>query len=773
MSFAFGTKGETLARLKRLVVTPRLCPQIIFSVSDWSGKRERLLGQIIDEFGNDRIVVRSSTMAEDGWDASMAGAYLSVTNLDPNPALLANAIERVIDSYDSDNETDQVLIQPYVQNVVISGVVMTRDLQTGGPYYVINYDDRTGRTDSVTSGAESKIMLVHRSRPEAVHSPRIRKLIKAVIEIEQATDCDELDIEFCITRAEDVYLLQARPMAARKNWDTVADPTIDTTLDRVRETLTNTMKPADGLAGDTTVFGEMSDWNPAEMIGNTPKPLALSLYQNLITNHAWAKARASMGYRSLTSRPLMVSLAGRPFVDIRLSLNSFLPASLDPAIANRLVSHQLKTLSTKRDLHDKIEFEIAITCTDFAHREHEYRLRDAGLNSSEIDAFKFQLLQLTNALVVDGPLRLSNLAEKTQKLDSLRKKTATTVPAKRIQALLNDSVPYGTIPFAELARHAFIGVALLKSLEQRDVFDTLTTTAFLQSVNTVAGELVFDTHALTNSKLAIGDFLERYGHLRPGTYDITSDRYADQPELYLGQATKTPPEKKQFTLSDGQRTDIDLLLAEAGLKITVDHLLDYVTEAVRMRELAKFRFTRGVSDILETIKVIGARRNISPENLAFLRVEQILQIDDPSALHDAIATSKEAYRITRTLRLPHIITCPDDIDVVRLPLGHPTYITQKRAAAQTTTLMPGEVKDIEGKIVLIESADPGFDWIFSHALTGLVTKYGGANSHMAIRCAEFGLPAAIGCGERLFDLLSKGRVIEMDCATGTIRATGI
>ena len=106
-------------------------------------------------------------------------------------------------------------------------------------------------------------------------------------------------------------------------------------------------------------------------------------------------------------------------------------------------------------------------------------------------------------------------------------------------------------------------------------------------------------------------------------------------------------------------------------------------------------------------------------------------------------------------------------------MGRPTYITQRLVAAPTATLVPGEVEAIDGKIVLIESADPGFDWIFSHELVGLVTKYGGANSHMAIRCAEFGLPAAIGCGERLFDILSKGRVIEMNCATGSIRATGI
>ena len=65
---------------------------------------------------------------------------------------------------------------------------------------------------------------------------------------------------------------------------------------------------------------------------------------------------------------------------------------------------------------------------------------------------------------------------------------------------------------------------------------------------------------------------------------------------------------------------------------------------------------------------------------------------------------------------------------------------------------------------MIESADPGFDWIFSHDIAGLVTHFGGANSHMAIRCAEFGLPAAIGCGERLFTKLLKTSVIELNCA---------
>ena len=51
-----------------------------------------------------------------------------------------------------------------------------------------------------------------------------------------------------------------------------------------------------------------------------------------------------------------------------------------------------------------------------------------------------------------------------------------------------------------------------------------------------------------------------------------------------------------------------------------------------------------------------------------------------------------------------------------------------------------EQKDFSNKIIFIENADPGYDWLFGLGISGLVTKYGGANSHMAIRCAEFSLP---------------------------------
>ena len=66
------------------------------------------------------------------------------------------------------------------------------------------------------------------------------------------------------------------------------------------------------------------------------------------------------------------------------------------------------------------------------------------------------------------------------------------------------------------------------------------------------------------------------------------------------------------------------------------------------------------------------------------------------------------------------------------------------------------------------SSDLGRVWVFSSNIAGLITEYGGANSHMAIRAAELGLPAAIGIGSKLFNKLSKSNKIKLDCGNDNI-----
>ena len=45
-----------------------------------------------------------------------------------------------------------MIIQKTITNVSVSGVIFNYELNTGAPYYVINYDDKTEKTDTVTSG---------------------------------------------------------------------------------------------------------------------------------------------------------------------------------------------------------------------------------------------------------------------------------------------------------------------------------------------------------------------------------------------------------------------------------------------------------------------------------------------------------------------------------------------------------------------------------------------------------------------------------------------
>ena len=114
--------------------------------------------------------------------------------------------------------------------------------------------------------------------------------------------------------------------------------------------------------------------------------------------------------------------------------------------------------------------------------------------------------------------------------------------------------------------------------------------------------------------------------------------------------------------------------------------------------------------------------------------------------------------------LPSIIFSEDDFQVIRYYVSKPNYITKKQITANTSIVNPkNKIPNIENKIVIIKNADPGYDWIFAKNPKGLITKYGGIASHMAIRCGEIGMPAVIGCGEMLFEKLKIAEKLSLDC----------
>ena len=70
--------------------------------------------------------------------------------------------------------------------------------------------------------------------------------------------------------------------------------------------------------------------------------------------------------------------------------------------------------------------------------------------------------------------------------------------------------------------------------------------------------------------------------------------------------------------------------------------------------------------------------------------------------------------------------------------------------------------------MLIYAADPGYDYLFAKKIAGFITCYGGANSHMAIRASELGLPAVIGVGEVEFEKYLKANRLKIECESEQI-----
>ena len=92
----------------------------------------------------------------------------------------------------------------------------------------------------------------------------------------------------------------------------------------------------------------------------------------------------------------------------------------------------------------------------------------------------------------------------------------------RALSLLEDCEQYGTLVFSHLARSAFISVTLLKSAVETKVIIQKAMDSFMNSIETVAHDFINDARMVANSDADWNEFIGKYGHLRPGTYDITS-----------------------------------------------------------------------------------------------------------------------------------------------------------------------------------------------------------------------------------------------------------
>ncbi|MFH1759959.1 MAG: PEP-utilizing enzyme, partial [bacterium] len=386
---------------------------------------------------------------------------------------------------------------------------------------------------------------------------------------------------------------------------------------------------------------------------------------------------------------------------------------------------------------------------------------------------KRTLLNLTNNIVntTNGVFKLD--LERIEHLKERQEKVlgSSLTVIEKIYWLVEDCCRYGTLPFAGLARAGFIAVQMLRSFVASGAITQLEVDGFMCSLNTIAKQMSKDHHHMDQNS-----FLDKYGHLRPGTYDILSERYDEAYEIYFRE--KPPPVKYDlgFEFESASINRLSSAIKQAGFAADINQLLDFIKRAIEGREYAKFVFTKSVSEILKLVNLLGRKYGLTTKDVSFLNISTLLNLystldhrDLSKILKEESDRNRQFFEITKAIKLPSVITSADDIFEFELEDGKPNFITTGRCQGDIVKEQDLLKVQLSRKIVFIPSADPGFDWVFSKNICGLITMYGGANSHMAIRAAELKIPSVVGAGEKNFNTWAQGKFLEIDCENRQVR----
>ena len=765
----FSTKARTIAELSNYSINATIPDFIFFTVSQWQEHRNQILLNLEETFKDKSLIVRSSCLHEDTKTSSNAGAYLSI--LDVEKENLETSINKVIKSYEPDvSPNDEVLVQPMLENVIRSGVAFSHDPNTRSPYRVINWTNGD-TTDSVTSGLSGRVW-IQPAHSYKNSSKDVSEIIYLIDQLEKILGNDPFEIEFAYTKDENankikLWLLQARPLVINGEINSVE--TLHKNLTIISDKVDKSSLKHPSILGNKALFGVMPDWNPAEIIGIRPRPLSLSLYRELVTDTIWAYQRDNYGYRNLRSFPLMPHFLGLPYIDIRLSFNSFIPADLNESVASRLVDYYIQRLAEEPALHDKVEFEIVFSAYTLDIKERVKILEDNEFSKNEINTLLKSLKNLTNNIIARNGLPKKD-ALKIEILTKRREELylTTSDPINRIYWLLEDCKRYGTLPFAGLARSGFIAVQFLKSMINIGLLSTDEYELFMSSLCTVSKKLSQDISSLDKQV-----FLSNYGHLRPGTYDILSQRYDEAPDTYFdwNNIPKQSNYNDSFLMSLSQMRELRGLLNEHNLETDPVSLFDFIQSGIEQRELAKFHFSKNLSDALSLIAKVGSNHGFSSEDMSYCDISVFKELyvgatDIDVLIGNSIEQGKNRFKTTSQLSLPPVLNSSKDVWGFEYLESTPNFITQKKILA--SVVMGDEKNNLSSSIVCISHADPGYDWLFSYDIGGLITAWGGVNSHMAIRAGELGIPSMIGCGEILYNKCVQAKKILLDCESRTI-----
>lgn len=747
-------------------------PFLAIGMEEWVSRSDDVIREILNADLGQTVVVRSCAALEDNVVREPPGFFDSVLDVKADPASLRWAIDKVVSSYARRTASvglpHKIIVQQQLLMPGLCGVC--RVGAAASDYIEIDYDDTLGRTDTVTAGIKAKRVVLSPCT-ESLTFPwdQIRRSAEEVRNFFPAP----FFIEFALSAAGIPAIFQIRP-----------DRRPISPQDPEMETICVDLRAAAAIVDSTGPLSVMADWNPAEMLGLRPMPLDVSLYDELIMGGAWAEGRTSVGWREPDSRELMALVAGRPYVKMALSLQSLLPKDLPSRLAERLVRDRLAVLSLNRRLHDKVEFRLIWSAFAFDQETVASDLRGRGFSSEDVRELFSCLKAVTRRTLEDAPRLLKADRQgldrlRTQRTIVSKSKVSANPPevAEAIRASLLVCKTFGTVPFSRQARLAFTFRYIINHLVECDSIEAGAIARWQSRLNTVTSRLSRDLARVQEGKWSEKAFLRRYGHLRPSTYNLESLRY-DERAMPASERAEAKPGR---LLAPRRSTRLAELLDEMGTDCTQPEFWAAAAGAYKGREEIKFAFTALLSDLLDLLAHISNSAGLERRDLRCLKIQDVLtMMDQARSWRDFGLSAREQASarppLRHEIRLPDVIFGSADLHVIAEPDVRPTFVGDEVASGMMRQIH-GDSAALRGSlssaILAIETPDPGYDWVFAHNFLGLITAYGGEFSHMGLRCAEFGIPAALGCGPVFFASAIKANHLRLDPKASEIWVDGV
>ena len=695
-----------------------------------------------------QIIIRSNSSKEDTDETSSAGKFLSIGPIDKNDiSLIKKSWNEVLQSYEKD-DNNTVIFQDYVDGAKSVSVLTSYKVGTDSPYRTFS-TYYGSQTDAVTSGRYNKIknFFIHRSLDNLPEKfKEYYKFFKIQNQLENLFGNKQLDIEIVTDQKEEPLLLQVRPLMGKvikKEPIMVERSVIDENVKRYKELIPTT----DDRFGTNQIYSNMSDMNPAEMIGKKPDNIAFSLYRFMFTDTTWNKQRGEFGYRIYSGGKLMELFNNVAYINVNHSLNSFLTRNIKNETCEKIINYQLNKLETYPHLHDSIEFDISRSSYTFETDEkfgEEYKniidrkeIIQWHHDLIEIDSFNSSTLHKNNEIILDA---FSKLDDSFQYLD------------KENIKFVRDNM---ALPFTHHSRLGFVYFAQLNNFLKNGVITEEEKKNLLLSVNSISTKMKQDAYRVKRGEISLNDFLSIYGHVRAGNYNLSSSNLKSNISFAesLINTSNEPIPSEPLKIDIFKKIDDYFNLNK--ISYTSENWVEMFQLAVSTRENSKFYYTKGIDGILNEVE----EKDISDRELF-----QLLDFE-----YNDMNTFNQ--KIVDTL-MPDVVTSSDDFYAYEEMNKDGNYIGQGTVSGEILFLdgIENNRNNLDNKIIVIPAADPGWDWIFNYKIKSLITQFGGPNSHMAIRCAEHNIPAILGIGEKNFSAIlnSKNLVVDFSNENFTI-----